>query len=116
MMNKLCNAIGLTIQIKKSFLQELMRNVDQKLLAKNKEYIYQPDFIQSMNLAFKDLNERLLDITAKCDIFSLQIRQDRIPDYLTPNNYFLGQYLITDIISYSKMEEEKVYRQQASVF
>ena len=72
--------------------------------------------IQSMNLAFKDLNERLLDITAKCDIFSLQIRQDRIPEYLTPNNYFLGQYLIADIISYSKIEDEKVYRQQASVF
>lgn len=116
MMNKLCNAIGLTIQIKKSFLQELMRNVDQKLLSKNKEYIYKADFIQSMNLAFKDLNERLLDITAKCDVFSLQIRRDRIPEYLTPSNYFLGQYLITDIIAYTKIEEEKVYMQQASVF
>jgi hypothetical protein len=51
-----------------------MRNVDSKLLSKNKEYIYQVDFIQSMNLAFKDINERLLDITAKCDVFSLQIR------------------------------------------
>ena len=93
-----------------------MRNVDQKLLSKNKEYIYKADFIQSMNLAFKDLNERLLDITAKCDVFSLQIRRDRIPEYLTPSNYFLGQYLITDIIAYTKIEEEKVYMQQASVF
>ena len=116
MMNKLCNAIGLTIQIKKSFLQELMRNVDTKLLSKNKEYIYQVDFIQSMNLAFKDLNERLLDITSKCDVFSLQIRQDRIPEYLKPGNYFLGQYLITDIISYANIETEKVYMQSDTVF
>ena len=40
MMNKLCNAIGATIQIKKSFLQELMKNVDSKLLGKNREFIY----------------------------------------------------------------------------
>lgn len=93
-----------------------MRNVDTKLLAKNKEYIYQVDFIQSMNLAFKDLNERLIDITAKCDVFSLQIRQDRIPEYLKPGNYFLGQYLITDIISYGNIESEKVYTQYDSVF
>ena len=93
-----------------------MRNVDSKLLAKNKEYIYQIDFIQSMNLAFKDLNERLLDITAKCDVFSLQISQDRIPDYLVPGNYFLGQYLITDIISYANIEFEKVYMEYDSVF
>ena len=71
MMNKLCNSIAATIQIKSSFLQELMRNVDAKLLTYNKEYIYEKDFVNSMNLAFKELNERLNDITAKCDNFSL---------------------------------------------
>ena len=63
MMNKLCNAIGATIQIKKSFLQELMKNVDSKLLGKNREFIYQEDFIILMGISFKELNERLLDIT-----------------------------------------------------
>ena len=48
-----------------------MRNVDNKLLMYNKEYIYEKDFVNSMNLAFKELNERLTDITAKCDNFSL---------------------------------------------
>jgi hypothetical protein len=71
MMNKLCNAIGATIQIKKSFLQELMKNVDTKLLGRNREFIYKDDFIALMGVSFKELNERLLDITNKCEVLSL---------------------------------------------
>lgn len=74
MMNKMCNAIGATIQIKKSFLQELMKNVDTKLLSKNKEFIYKNDFVTLMGTSFKELNERLLDITNKCEILSLQVK------------------------------------------
>tara|TARA_B110000285_G_C15092466_1_gene599896 strand:+ start:192 stop:689 length:498 start_codon:yes stop_codon:yes gene_type:complete len=90
MMNKLCNAIGATIQIKKQFLQELMRNVDSKLLTKDSAYIYKKDFASLMGYSLKELNERLIDITDKCDILTLQLRQNRIPEYLEPNNLFLG--------------------------
>ena len=92
MLNKLCNAIGSTIQIKKSFLQELMRNVDQQLLKKQKDggKIEQEDFISLMGFAFKELNERLADLTGKCDVLSMQMSPNRIPDYLQPGNLFLG--------------------------
>ena len=40
-----------------------MKNVDTKLLGKNREFIYQEDFILLMGISFKELNERLLDIT-----------------------------------------------------
>ena len=63
MMNKLCNSIGATIQIKRSFLVELMRNVDAKILSRNKDYIYQNEFVISMSLALNELSDRLLDIT-----------------------------------------------------
>jgi Ca2+-binding EF-hand superfamily protein len=79
MMNKLCTSIAATIQIKSAFMQELMRNVDSKLLVHNKEYVYERDFVNSMNLAFRELNERLSDITAKSDNFSLNFRVNRIP-------------------------------------
>ena len=71
MLNKMCSAIGNTIQVKQAFLLERLRNVDQKLLGKKTDYIYKNDFVNLMGSAFKELNERLLEITSKCDILSL---------------------------------------------
>lgn len=59
-----------------------MRNVDSKLMQYNKEYIYSKDFVNSMNLAFKELSERLIDVTTKCETFSLQVTQERLPTHL----------------------------------
>jgi len=92
-----------------------MRNVDAKLLQFNNEYIYQKDFVNSMNLAFRELSDRLSEITSKCDVFSLQITNERLPKYLTPGNHFLGQYLITDVISFIKIEKHKLMHKN-SVF
>lgn len=108
MLNKMCSAIGNTIQVKQAFLLELLRNVDQKLLGKKTDYIYKSDFVNLMGAAFKELNERLLEITSKCDVLSLQMRQSRLPDYLKPGNMFLGQYKILDAVPYQKMLIDKL--------
>lgn len=108
MLNKLCSAIGSTIQVKQTFLVELLRNVDQKLLGKKTDYIFKYDFVCLMGSAFKELNERLLEITNKCDILSLQMRKNRLPDYLKAGNIFLGQYKIVDTISYQRIFMEKL--------
>lgn len=108
MMNKLCNCIAATIQIKSSFMQELMRNIDSKLLVYNKEYLYEKDFVNSMNSALKELSEKLNEITAKCDIFALQFQTSRLPHYLEPGNHFLGQYLITKVMPYYLIINQKL--------
>ena len=115
MMNKLCNSIAATIQVKAPFMQELMRNVDAKLLVHNKEYVYERDFVNSMNLAFKELNERLSDITSMSDNFSLNLRVNRLPQYLYPGNNFLGLFKITDVVPHTKIEAERL-EQYPSVF
>ena len=109
MMNKLCNSIAATIQIKKTFLQELMRNVDSKLLSLfSKDHIHQMDFVNSMNMALRELSDRLSEISMKCDTFSLQVRQHRIPEFLLEGNIFLGQYGILEAIPYSKIHKYKL--------
>jgi hypothetical protein len=85
-----------------------MKNVDSKLLGKNREFIYKDDFVALMGISFKELNERLLDITSKCEILSLQVKQNRIPDYLQPGNHFLGQYMITEVISQKRILQDKL--------
>lgn len=44
----------------------------------------------------------------KIDSFSLQIRQQRVPDFLMPGEIFLGKYMIIDIIPYTKIYREKL--------
>jgi len=92
-----------------------MRNVDSKLLTKNREYIYKKDFVSLMGTSFKELNERLLDITNKFQILELQIKQNRLPRYLAPGNLFLGQFNIVDIVPYKRIFEENLMSQK-SVF
>jgi hypothetical protein len=48
-----------------------MSNVDRKLLTKDSAYIYKQDFASLMGYSLKELNERLLDITGKCDVLTL---------------------------------------------
>ena len=48
-----------------------MRNVDSKLLTKDSAYIYKKDFASLMGYSLKELNERLIDITDKCEILTL---------------------------------------------
>lgn len=94
MMNKLCLAIGVTIQIKKNFLVELMRNIDNKLLAKNKDFLYKADFLKLMSTSLKELNDRVTDLAAKQKLLELQVKLDRLPDFMRPGNLFLGQFQI----------------------
>ena len=61
-----------------------------------------------MGFAFRELSDRLVDITFKCDGFSMQVRQNRVPDYLMPGNLFLGQYMIKDILTYRRILTEKL--------
>lgn len=85
-----------------------MKNVDTKLLGKNREFIYQEDFVQLMGVSFKELNERLLDITQKSEVLSMQVKQNRIPEYLLPGNDFLGQFSIKEVLTYKKILSEKL--------
>ena len=106
MLNRLCSAISNAIQIKQSFLFELMRNVDAKLLASGKtEYIQRSDFVSLMGCAFKELNDRLLEITSKADVTALQLKDDRLPDSLKPGNLLLGQFKIIEVIDYRTIFE-----------
>ena len=70
MINKLTVYIAATIQIKQAFMQELMRSIDQKLLAYCRDFVYEADFVNCMNLAFMELTDRLEDVTSYCDTFS----------------------------------------------
>lgn len=110
MINKLTNYIAATIQIKQAFMQELMRNIDQRLLGQCRDFVYEKDFVNCMNLAFMEMTERLEDLTSYCDTFSQQFRLNRLPDYLKPNNHFLGQYNITEVVPYYKIDRLKLSR------
>ena len=80
MLNRLCNAISNSIQIKQSFLVELMKNVDAKLLSSGKnEYIQRSDFVNLMGHALKELSERLEEITDKTEVMAKQMRENRLP-------------------------------------
>ena len=61
-----------------------------------------------MDFAFRELSDDLVDITLKCDGFSMQVRQNRVPDYLIPRNLFLGQYMIKYILIYRRILTEKL--------
>ena len=52
----------------------MMRNVDTKLISKSRDYIKKEDFVGLMGFALKELSDRLVDITFKCDGFSMQVR------------------------------------------
>ena len=68
-----------------------------------------------MNLALIELSERLGELTEKCDNFSNQIRQNYLPASLKPGNHFLGAYEIIELVSYNKIEKQKLM-QYKSVF
>ena len=49
----------------------MLRNVDVQLLKSGKsEVIQRSDFVNLIGHAFKELNERLLDITNKCNVMT----------------------------------------------
>ena len=61
-----------------------------------------------MGYSLKELNERLLDITGKCDVLTLQLRQNRIPEYLESGNLFLGQFKIVNVMTFRKIFNERL--------
>ena len=61
-----------------------------------------------MGISFKELNERLLDITQKSEVLSIQMKHNRIPEYLDPGNHFLGQFQIKEVLTYKKILQEKL--------
>ena len=111
MINKLCNVFADTIQVKQPFLLEIMRKIDNKILEQFKDnFIYKKDFVNIMNVVFKELNDRLVEVTHKCDTFSLQVIQDRLPEYLQPGNHFLGQYKIEKLLSMREISKGNMMR------
>ncbi len=86
-----------------------MRNIDTKLLNKSSEYIKKEEFINLMCISFTELSDRLKDITQKCDVFSLQFINNRLPSWLKVGEYFLGIYKIEKVITLTDIDINKLY-------
>lgn len=73
-------------------------------------------FVTRMLKVAKDFTITFLGgLDERINVFALQIRQQRLPEYLKPQEIFLGKYLIIDVIPYSKIISEKLMRNR-SVF
>ena len=59
-------------------------------------------FCERMIKVAKNFTKTLLGgLDERVDVFALQVRQHRLPEYLKPAEVFLGKYLIVDQIPYS---------------
>lgn len=65
-----------------------------------------------MGATLKELNERLIEITSKCEVLSLQMKQNRLPEYLKPGNLFLGQYKILEVEPLKHLLIDKIIAQR----
>ena len=128
MLNKVSCAIGMTLQLKKQQLYDLVHDLDQKLLplenkndyigkglTKDGSKISIKEFQQKMCSNLQQYKSKFLELETQIDIFSMRLRQLRLPDYLQQNETFLGKYYITDVIPYTQIYAEKLMS-QPSVF
>jgi hypothetical protein len=59
-------------------------------------------FCERMIKVAKNFTKTFLGgLDERVDVFALQVRQHRLPEYLKPAEVFLGKYLIVDQIPYS---------------
>lgn len=117
MISKLSCAIATTLQIKKTQLLELNEEILQSLFPGKEQvgndqvtedFILEKDFTSKMHKILSKFNGRFLRMEDRIDKFSQQIRQFRMPQYISINETFLGKYLILGILPYTQIYAEKL--------
>ena len=114
MIGKICCAVAMTFQIKKSYVHDIAEELIECILPEKMDSISSADFeedkiamtefIDILTAKLKDFEGRMFEnIEDRIDNFSLQIRQDHLPAYLKENQSLLGKYKIIKIIPYNKI-------------
>lgn len=109
LINKICCAIAITMQIKKSYMHDLAEHLEQLIypqqcqpLRKSEFVIKMSEYLNQIDLdVFGGLNDRIAT-------FATNIRQNRLPDNFQSGKTFLGKYLIQEIIPYSIIFKESL--------
>lgn len=99
MMEKLVTVISATLCLKRQYLAEIYKGVEQKLFIM-KERIFRNDFVKIVSLVCRESKFNIDELGAKMANFTMQISRNRLPDYLEPSQVFLGRYLINNVVSY----------------
>lgn len=69
------------------------------------------EFTFRMVQVSKDFCEAFLGgLEKRIDVFALQVRQNRMPDFLRTGETFLGKYLIVGIVPYSEIYQDNLMR------
>ena len=63
-----------------------------------------------MMITMKGFSLRLSDLKNHVDVFEIKIQKDRLPDYLSPGNTFMGKYVIRNAVSYNRIFKENLLR------
>lgn len=115
MINKICCSIATTLQVKKSYLIDYVQEFEQQIM-ENHSKISIDKFVLKMTKLFKGFETSFIGgLETKINLFSLQIRQQRVPDHLQPGETFLGKFMVTDIVPFSKIYSDQLM-QKKSIF
>jgi hypothetical protein len=60
----------------------------------------------------REVSPNIDDLGHRIRILTMQIKVNRLPDYLQPDNLFLGKYLIKDVVSYNTIYEKNLLKSE----
>lgn len=114
MIGKVCCAIAMTFQIKKSYVHDIAENLSECLLPDNmdkvmtideeEDKISMEEFVQILSDKLNDFDDRFFEnIEDRIDNFSQQIRQDHLPTYLKEGQCLLGKFKIVKVMPYNRI-------------
>lgn len=101
MLDKLSTSVSSVLSLRKTHLLEIAKTAEK--MTPQHDKITQEDFVQVMMVTMKQFSSRLNDLRSRIDVFEIKIQNERLPQYLTPGNTFMGKFVVRKAVSYNKI-------------
>lgn len=117
MHEKLITIISQTLSFKRSYLSEIYKAVEHKIIPPIfKEKITKAEFLKVLKIVTREVIFNIDEMSKNVGNFTGQIKKSKLPEYLLPENLFLGKYLIKEVLPLAYILDKGLNQNSDTVF